>query len=235
VGPAFLTGKFLLKDGGIAAEQILNINSLMILLVMIPVGYFAGKFKALSAICVGVACAVAGICISGFTMGAWAAIVGVVVFTMGEMLASPRTKDFMASSAPPEKKGLYLGYSEVPNGIGWAVGSYFAGNFYEHHGDKVNFARQYLVEHGMDAEVAKHIPKEKVMEILAGQVHMTVPQATKMLWDSYHPSTVWYYIAAVGAVSLVALVIYNVVITRLDRDRELTSTVPAVKSTSPVN
>jgi hypothetical protein len=199
------------------------------------VGYLAGKFRPLSAICVGVGCAVIGICISGFTMGAWASIIGVMVFTVGEMLASPRTKDYMASSAPTEKKGLYLGYSEVPNGVGWAVGSMFAGNFYENHGDKVNFARQYLTEHGMTAEAVKGIPKEKVMETLAGQLHMTVPQATKMLWDTYHPSAVWYYIAGVGAVSLVALVAYNVIVTNIDRKRELTATVPAVKSTSPVN
>ncbi|MDB5100990.1 MAG: putative rane protein/putative transporter [Cyanobacteria bacterium RYN_339] len=235
VGPAIVTAKFKLTDGSIAAEQILNLNSLMILLVMIPVGYMASKFKPLTAICVGVAAAVAGICISGFTMGAWASIIGVLVFTVGEMLASPRTKDFMASSAPTEKKGLYLGYSEVPNGLGWAVGSLFAGNFYEHHGDKVNFARGYLTEHGMTAEAVKAIPKEKVMDTLATQLHLTVPQATQMLWDTYHPSAVWYYIAGVGAASLVALVAYNVVISNLDRDRELTSTVPAAKSETPVS
>ena len=162
----------------------------------------------------------AGICIAGFTMGAWAAILGVVVFTMGEMLASPRTKDYMASSAPVEKKGLYLGYSEVPNGIGWAVGSLFAGNFYEHHGDKVNFARHWLeTQGGLTHEAVAAIPKEKVMGTLAEHMHVTVQQATLNLWNLYNPSAVWVWIAGVGVVSLVLMLVYNTVVNRMDRDK----------------
>jgi dipeptide/tripeptide permease len=234
VGPAAIVGQFKLHDGGIAAEQILNLNSLLILLTMVPVAYLASKAKPLTAICIGIAAAIAGIVIAGFTMNAWFAIAGVLVFTVGEMLASPRTKDYMASTAPTEKKGLYLGYSEVPNGIGWAVGSLFAGNFYENHGDKVNFARQWLKAHGgMSDEAIKAVPKEKVMETLAAHTHTSVAQATKMLWDTYNPSAVWYWIAGVGSVSLIAMIIYNVIVTRIDRDREISSTVPAAHLKSP--
>jgi dipeptide/tripeptide permease len=238
VGPESIVGHFKLTGGGIAAEQILNLNSLLILLTMIPVAYVASKAKPLTAICIGIAAAIAGICLAGFTMNAWFAIAGVVVFTVGEMLASPRTKDYMASTAPTEKKGLYLGYSEVPNGVGWAVGSLFAGNFYENHGDKINFARQWLTTKGGMTEAAvKAVPKEKVMATLAEHTHTSVAEATKMLWATYNPSAVWYWIAGVGAVSLVAMVIYNIIVTRIDRDRELSSTIPAspVKAPTSVN
>jgi MFS family permease len=200
---------FLTKSGHVAAEQILNINSFMILLVMIPVAYIASRFRPLIAIIFGIIASIIGILVAGSTMSGYACLAGVIIFTFGEMLASPRTKDYMAMTAPVDKKGLYLGYSEVPSGVGWALGSIFAGSFYEHHGDKVNFARQWLQDNGMSAEAVKAIPKDKVMETMAAQAQVSVHEATTMLWNLHQPATVWYIIAGVGVVSLLGMIAYH--------------------------
>jgi len=42
---------------------------------------------------------------------------------------------------------LFLGYANMPDGIGWVLGSLVAGNMYEQRGDKVNLARRFLDEH----------------------------------------------------------------------------------------
>lgn len=201
----------------IAPETMLNINPAAIVFLMLPIAFFASRIPALVAITGGILVAVVGILTAGATQSGWMCALGILVFSLGEMLASPRTNDYCASIAPDEKKGQYLGYANVPNGIGWAVGSIFAGNFYEYHGDKVNFAREALEKGGMTKDAVAAIPKDKVMQTLADHLHLTVPQATQQLWNQNHPAAVWYWIAGVGLVSLVGMIAYNAILGRLDR------------------
>ncbi len=224
-----MPGWFKLKSGEIAAEQFVNMNSFTIMILMIPVAYLASKAKPLTAICMGIVLAIVGILVSGTTQVGWVCLGGVIIFTFGEMLSSPRTNDYLASLAPMHQKALYLGYAQVPSGLGWWAGSKFAGTFYEHNGDKVNFARKWLeAEGGMTAEGVKAIPKEKVMETIAAKMQVSIPEATDRLWTLYNPSAIWYWIAGVGVVSLVLMVIYAVVMERLDAGRPDMHLVPGV-------
>lgn len=203
-------------------ETMVNLNPAAIVFFMLPVAFLASRAPALVAITVGIAVSLVGILAAGYSVNGWMCALGILVFSFGEMLASPRTNDYMASIAPVEKKGQFLGYANVPVGIGWAAGSVFAGHFYEEHGDKVNFARQHLqTALGMSEEAVKAIPKEQVMPTLAEKLHMGLPQAQQFLWETYHPATVWYWIAAVGFVSLVGMLVYNEVIRRLDARKDL--------------
>ncbi|MEB3223082.1 MAG: MFS transporter [Candidatus Sericytochromatia bacterium] len=220
-------GIFQTRDGGVDSAQILNLNSGLIMVFMIPVAWIASRAKPLVAICIGIFASIVGILLAGASQLGTAVIAGVTVFTLGEMLSSPRTKDYMGTIAPPDKRALFMGYGEVPSGLGWALGSVFAGNFYEHHGDKVNFARAWLEKDGgMTAEAVKAIPKQDVMTTLATKANMTVPQATEMLWRLNHPETIWYWIAGVGVVSLVAMVGYTWFIGAMDRKAEMQAVVP---------
>jgi dipeptide/tripeptide permease len=221
---------FLTATGAVAPEKVLNLNSGFILLAMVPIAFLASKFRALTAINMGIMASIVGIIVAGLTQNGWYAIAGILIFTLGEMLSSPRTNDYLASIAPEDKKGLYLGYANVPSGIGWAIGSIFAGNVYEHHGDKVNFARHWLeTQGGMTAEAVKAIPKEKVMETLAAKMNTTIPEATTALWNMHSPQNIWLIFAAVGLVSLIGMMIYNYVITKQDAKMELSGVVPGAE------
>ena len=230
--PGFYVAEAKAPDGtvfrSVDSANILNLNSFLIMIFMIPVAYVAARATPLVAICIGIFASIVGILVSGSTQSGLMVVAGVAIFTLGEMLSSPRTKDYMGTIAPPDKKALYMGYGEVPSGLGWAAGSYFAGNFYEHHGDKVNFARKWLeTEGGMTAEAVKEIPKEKVMETLAAKMNVSMADATTALWNLHHPEQIWYWIAGVGVVSLVAMLGYTYVVGRLDGPKgELTGVVP---------
>jgi hypothetical protein len=63
------------------------------------------------------------------------------------MLSSPKKQEYMSSLAPPGKRALYLGYANMPDGIGWVLGSLIAGATYEEKGDKINLCRDLLAEH----------------------------------------------------------------------------------------
>ncbi|MEB3284579.1 MAG: MFS transporter [Candidatus Sericytochromatia bacterium] len=221
------------RQGGVDSAQILNLNSFLIMLFMIPVAYLASRTKPLVAICIGIFASIVGILLAGGTRMGTYVIAGVVVFTLGEMLSSPRTKDYMGTIAPPDKKALFMGYGEVPSGLGWALGSIFAGHFYEHNGDKVNFAKRWLAEQGgMSTEAIQAIPKQKVMETMADKAHLSVGQAEQLLWNMHQPQQIWYWIALVGVISLVAMVIYTWAIAALDRRSNLQEAVAVVPATT---
>jgi hypothetical protein len=62
------------------------------------------------------------------------------------MMTGPKTNEYLALIAPPGKKGLYLGYANIPIGVGVYVGSTIAGYVYGHCGEKAVLALHYLAE-----------------------------------------------------------------------------------------
>ena len=63
------------------------------------------------------------------------------------MLTGPKKNEYLGLIAPAGKKGLYLGYVNIPVGLGGFVGSKLAGYLYGHFGDKAVLAQKYLLEH----------------------------------------------------------------------------------------
>ena len=73
-------------------------------------------------------------------------VLGILFFSLGEMATGPKKSEYLALIAPPGKKGLYLGYVNIPVGVGVYVGSKIAGYVYGHYGEKAVLALRYLAE-----------------------------------------------------------------------------------------
>lgn len=125
-------------------ERLLNANALMIMFTMFVFAWLSSRMRVLTSTMVGMAIGTFAFGLFVFTADVYAVLLGVVIFTIGEMLSSPKRQEYMASLAPPGKRALYLGYANMPDGIGWVLGSLIAGSAYETQGDKVNLARQHL-------------------------------------------------------------------------------------------
>ena len=138
----------------ISQERLLNINALMIMTTMFIFAWASGRVKVLTSTMIGMGLATASFLMFVWTAGVYAVLGGVALFTVGEMLASPKRQEYMSSLAPPGKRALYLGYANMPDGIGWVLGSLIAGSAYEEHGDKVNLARRWIAERGVPGELA---------------------------------------------------------------------------------
>lgn len=129
-------------------ERLLNINALMIMFTMFLFAWASSRLHPLVSTIVGMGLASLSLIALMFSASVWWVLFGVVLFTIGEMLSSPKRQEYMASLAPPGKRALYLGYANMPDGIGWVLGSLIAGATYEEKGDKVNLARRFFAEHG---------------------------------------------------------------------------------------
>ena len=125
-------------------QILLNLNAALIILLMVPMSWLSGKMRTLSAMMVGMTVATIGVLVAGWTTSGWIFLAGVVFFSMGEMWTGPKKNEYLGLIAPPGKKGLYLGYVNIPVGIGVGIGSYFGGWLYDSYGEKATLALKEL-------------------------------------------------------------------------------------------
>ena len=62
------------------------------------------------------------------------------------------------------------------------------------------------------------ISKNDLLPYFERTVGVDTWQARRILWETYHPYSIWYVFTAIGAASLVAIVLYNVVVQAADTD-----------------
>ena len=205
-------------------ENLLNLNAALIVLFVIPVSAAVKKLKTLQSMLGGMVIATMGIVVSGVTTSGWVFLLGVVFFSAGEMLTGPKKNEYLGLIAPPDKRGQYLGYVNIPVGVGGFIGSYMAGHLYGTLAEKATLALRYLAEHteylaqhGRPAwngdidslEAATGVPRSEAYATLMDVLHQDGATVTQLLWDTYDPWQIWFYFAAIGVMSTVALIFYN--------------------------
>ena len=109
-----------------------------------------------------------------------------------------------AGKVPDGKKGMYMGYANIPQGIGWGLGSWFAGQVYDDMGDKANLALRYMADNNGITGIDRTEAMNKLVEV-TGKTHQ---EATDMLWAAYKPYELWYSFAAVGVASALLMLVY---------------------------
>ncbi len=204
-------------------QQILiSLNALLIVFFMIPVSWLVRKMRTLEAMFFGMLGATAGVLVAGLTGNGWMLLLGFFFFSLGEMLTGPKKNEYLSLIAPPGKKGLYLGYVNIPIGIGGGFGNYIAGKLYNRVGEKATLALKYLMEETPfgegktwdgsvhTLEQAAGVPRTEAFARLQEVLGVDGPTATRILWDAYDPQyKVWIPFAAIGVAAAIALAIYG--------------------------
>lgn len=202
-------------------QNMLALNSLLIVIAMIPVSWLVRRMRTLEAMIIGMTVATGGILVAGLTASGWVFLLGVLFFSSGEMLTGPKKNEYLGLIAPPGKKGLYLGYVNIPIGIGGFVGSQMAGYLYGHYGEKAVLAQRYLIEHTPFGEgkfwnghigtldQVLGVPRTEAMLKLQEVTGWDAVHATKVLWETYSPHLyVWIPFAAIGVLAIIALAVF---------------------------
>lgn len=217
IAPFFgaLSKGWLLDNGYVKPEILINIDSFAIIALMLIVAWFTGKLHPMIALIGGMVVSVVAFVAAGASTAGWIVALAIFIFAIGEMMCSPKFSEYIGLTAPPDKKAVYMGYSNIPFAVGWGVGNLISGPLYENLGSKIHFAREYLTNQlGMAASDVAKIPQEKVMEtmtsLMNGGKGATMEEATKVLWDLHHPWKVWVILGAVGFIATVAMMGYYV-------------------------
>lgn len=108
-------------------EYIINLDFGVIVFCQLFISNLCAKYKALPVIVVGTLVVAFGLLLGGLAhgllLGGTVMVTAIIVFAFGEMIASPKSQEYVAAIAPKENTAMYMGYYFVS----MALGNLFAG------------------------------------------------------------------------------------------------------------
>ena len=116
--------------GQVNPEYIININAGAIIFFQVFVSYLVTRLKPFTTIFWGVMITVVSFTILIFGTAGWIVVAGILVFSFGEMMASPKSKEYTGKIAPPNKVALYMGYFYWCVALGNLFGGILSGQLY---------------------------------------------------------------------------------------------------------
>lgn len=187
-------------------KWLYNFNSGFIVIAVVFVSWFFRKYKKTTVLSIGLIIATFGIVFSGlFTDGKYL-IIGMLIYTLGEMITNPKFTEFMSSIAPIEKKSMYMGFINFSMAIGLAGGSLIGGYLYKNYCEKTSLAIKYLNNNYKIEETINH---SNAINILMEKTNYNYNQITNLLWNEYNPYYIWFVFGAIGIISIIFLYLYS--------------------------
>lgn len=198
----FLLG---MKEDGMSIEPegIVNINSGMIMLTCFLFAGLSAKMRATTSLLIGTVFVVAALTVIGLSNLAWICVAGMAVFSIGEMLASPKFSEFIGNIAPLDKKAMWIGFAQIPILVGQTLEGKLGPQLYHMFSEKDVLARKMLVSKGMDpAQVTEAaLPVGEAFQKLVDFTGMTPAVLTKTLYEANHVGLPWLIFAGIGVLS----------------------------------
>jgi len=113
------------------AEHVTVINAGTIILLQVVVSRVVKKWKPLPTMITGMAFGAVGFLLLAASHNPWIFILGIAVFSIGEMTAHPKYYSFVGLVAPADRKAVYMGYAFLYGVFGSLLGSSLGAFLYE--------------------------------------------------------------------------------------------------------
>ncbi len=113
------------------AEHVTSINAGTIILLQVLVSRIVKNWKPLPTMITGMVIGAGGFVCLAYASSAWILVLGIAVFSIGEMTAHPKYYSYVGLVAPADRKAVYMGYAFLYGIIGSLVGSNLGATMYE--------------------------------------------------------------------------------------------------------
>ncbi|MBN2614663.1 MAG: MFS transporter [Bacteroidales bacterium] len=193
--------------GQMDPEFITNLDALSIIIFQIIVSSVVMRWRPLGTMVTGFIVSSVGMSLSLLTQNISYTIIAIFIFSIGEMTASPKITEYIGRIAPPDKKALYMGYSFIPVFLGNIFAGFISGNVYQSMSDKHTLLVKEVMKRGI--QMPKGLTLQQYFDQAAQAMHMKPEQLTNYLWKTYHPSSIWTVILAIGLAAALMLWIYD--------------------------
>ncbi|MCD6180470.1 MAG: MFS transporter [Bacteroidales bacterium] len=198
------------KEGIIAPEMMVNLDAGFIILFQIIISTLVMKLKPINAIITGIAVMSVGIGLSFGTNNGFYIIAAILIFSLGEMASSPKFTEYIGRIAPKNKEALYMGTSFLPVAVGNYLAGIFSGPVYQSTSDKVSLLQIEMAKRGLDIPaISQSFTQNDYFKKAAELLHTDQRGLTNMLWDTYHPYSIWIIFSTIGVGTIIALFLYN--------------------------
>jgi hypothetical protein len=204
----FLLG--MTQDGQrIQPEGLVNLNAMMIMIFCFIVAGWSALMRATNSMALGTFLAAAALLLVGGFNYVWIMVLAIVCFSIGEMLSSPKSSEYLGNIAPAQKKAMYLGFSQLPLGIGWSLEGFFGQYLYGELGSKDTISRKSLLEQGMAQPDIDAVPIGEAFQKLIEVTGQTAEALTNQLYAANNVGIAWYIMGSVGLVAAAGLYTYG--------------------------
>lgn len=121
-----------IQDGAKLFGYMLSLNAIVVLAVQFPIVKFAGRFSPIVPLLAGNLFVSGSLLLFGSVHAVWAFLVGVVIFTIGEVLMFTMTDVLVDRIAPASLRGTYFGmfgFNQLGNVLAPLVGGFLLDAF----------------------------------------------------------------------------------------------------------
>lgn len=111
-------------------EYIINIDAGAIVVFQVLVSYLIGFYPPLSVMVIGIIVSAIGIGMSAWLFSGWMVTLAITIFAFGEMIASPKSQEYVGRIAPQQKVAMYMGFYFWTIALGNIFGGRLSGELY---------------------------------------------------------------------------------------------------------
>ncbi len=199
------------QDGqSIQPEGLVNLNAMMIMFFCFIVAGWSARLKATNSMALGTFLAAAALLTIGGFSFVWVIVAAIICFSIGEMLSSPKSSEYLGNIAPDRKKAMYLGFSQLPLGIGWSLEGFLGQYLYGKWGSKDTLSREVLPDFGFTETEVGAVPIGEAFDTLVSVSGQTAEAITAQLYAANNVGAVWYVMGSVGVISAAGMYAYGI-------------------------
>ena len=197
-------------DKTITAVTIGSFDAFFIILFQIFISGLVMRYKPLNAMMSGIIVLAIGLGMMFAFQNSFFVLIGLLVFSIGEMASSPKFTEYVGSIAPADKKALYMGTSFLPIAASHKLAGMLSGNIYDKAAGKLYLLKQEVIKRGLEIpEVSDSFTKNDYWNKAAELMGMNDSELTNFIWTNYNPSKIWMLYAGIAVSAVVALFIYD--------------------------
>jgi dipeptide/tripeptide permease len=194
-------------SGIIRPEMIINLPAFMIIVFQLVVSGFLTRIHPVKSMVVGIAIVAGAWLVLSSAPGAWIVLLALAILSFGEMASSPRIQEYISRIAPKDKVALYMGYSFLPLAAGNLIGGLLSGILYGKMSDKYIFLRDLLSHKNISFE--NSMDNGELFLMAQNQLGLSKLELNNLLYQNYHPHSIWYVFAGIGLFTSFMLFFYH--------------------------
>ena len=198
------------KEGIIAPEMFITLDAGFIIIFQIIISAIVMKLRPINGIITGIIVTTIGIGVAFSQMNGFYIVLGIFIFSIGEMASSPKFSEYVGKIAPRNKEALYMGTSFLPVAAGNFLTGFLSGNVYQAWSDKITILQKEVASRGLSIpEISETFTQNDYIKMAEQKMNMSSVQLTNYLWDTYHPEKIWMLFSAIGIATIVGLLLYD--------------------------
>lgn len=125
--------------------MLFTINTLMIVFMEVPLNAATAHWPHRWGLSLGAFLFAAGSGLFGFATGPVVVLLGIVVWTFGEMMLFPQASAYVADIAPPHRRGAYMGAYSMAFSLSFAVAPWAGTVIFARYGAAILWSSVFLV------------------------------------------------------------------------------------------